>query len=415
MIVLMEMNYLITVKPYHLNTFSLGLCLVSTMFGWRKRGNSSDINACPYCNTPNSLDATECKLCYYDLKRSAREQPMASPDSTESDIMSTLMDNNLDDEQEDEYAVEAVLSLDDITVEIDQFDVPSEEQEPDFDFIKSTGPTLSEVQDYEKPEEAELTKLDAPSSKIDFIVPKNNPLDEVEEPIHTGQGSLFTVESESSEDLSGSVGPSNKGKNMEPEIIGEEQTNSRIDLTSAIKDEPPLEVTTPEVPDIPEISKTNESSQQEISTPEVPDIPEIETIVQTVVQTPVIPDIPGENVVESMPTNAKIEKPEAKTAPIPQTNGRIWPWPAKEVWDERQVYREVVSMLELIKTGKLSQTAQQLDALGPHLNKNLDMLAHIGTIMRYLGREEHLQWMLKMAQITYPGDENVSKAISHLT
>ena len=43
-------------------------------------------------------------------------------------------------------------------------------------------------------------------------------------------------------------------------------------------------------------------------------------------------------------------------------------------------------MLELIKTGKLTQTAQQLDNLGPHLDANLDMLAHIGTIMRYLGR-----------------------------
>ena len=83
--------------------------------------------------------------------------------------------------------------------------------------------------------------------------------------------------------------------------------------------------------------------------------------------------------------------------------------------DERQVYREVVSMLELIKTGKLTQTAQQLDNLGPHLDGNLDMLAHIGTIMRYLGREEHLQWMLKMAQTTYPSDPNVARAIAHLS
>ena len=62
-----------------------------------------------------------------------------------------------------------------------------------------------------------------------------------------------------------------------------------------------------------------------------------------------------------------------------------------------------------------TQTAQQLDNLGPHLEGNLDMLAHIGTIMRYLGREEHLQWMLKMAQITYPNDSNVAKAMTHLS
>ena len=119
------------------------------------------------------------------------------------------------------------------------------------------------------------------------------------------------------------------------------------------------------------------------------------------------PDIPLDND-ESMQQN------DASTAvtpaPTPQFNGRIWPWPAKEAWDERQVYREVVSMLELIKTGKLTQTAQQLDNLGPHLDGNLDMLAHIGTIMRYLGREEHLQWMLKMAQTTYPSDPNVAQS-----
>ena len=78
-------------------------------------------------------------------------------------------------------------------------------------------------------------------------------------------------------------------------------------------------------------------------------------------------------------------------------NNRIWPWPAKQPWDERQVYREVVSLLELVKNGKLVQAAEAIDKLGPHLNNNLDMLTHIGTVMRYLGREEHLQWMLKMA------------------
>ena len=41
------------------------------------------------------------------------------------------------------------------------------------------------------------------------------------------------------------------------------------------------------------------------------------------------------------------------------------------------------------------------------------MLAHIGTIMRYLGREEHLQWMLSIAKVTYPNDANVAKALTH--
>lgn len=101
-------------------------------------------------------------------------------------------------------------------------------------------------------------------------------------------------------------------------------------------------------------------------------------------------------------------------APEPQHNGRIWPWPAQEPWDPRQVYREVVAILEAIKAGKLPEAAQTLDVLGPHLEQNLDMLLHIGASMRQLGREEHLQWTLAMAQHVHPNDENVTAAVAQL-
>ena len=414
MIVLIQMNYIMTVKPYHLNTLSLALILVGNLFGWRKKDTSDQQNICPYCNTPNPLDAKECKLCYYNLDRSARDQPMATPSATESDIMLTLLDQELDEEDEDDFAVEAVLSLEDVTVEVDQFEVEGSDQDSGFDFISSSGPTLSEVQDYETPQEVELSKEDAPTKEIDFVVPVGNPLDEVAEPVHTGQGSLFTVDADSNDDLSGSVGPSTE--NMQPQIIEEEISTPDLPLSAAVNAEV-SEI--PEVPEIPDLEQTTEAS---VITPEVPEIPESSDITPNVpeipqgdsttenaVVTPEVPDIPDTNSSTNQNITAPIE------APVPQHNGRIWPWPAKDAWDERQVYREVVAMLELIKTGKLAQTAQQLDNLGPHLEGNLDMLAHIGTIMRYLGREEHLQWMLKMAQTTYPNDSNVAKAMTHLS
>ena len=427
MIVLIQMNYIMTVKPYHLNTLSLAVILVGNLFGWRKKDTSDEQNICPYCNTPNPLDAKECKLCYYDLDRSARDQPMATPSATESDIMLTLLDQELDEEDEDDFAVEAVLSLEDVTVEVDQFEVEDGGQDAGFDFISSSGPTLSEVQDYEIPQEVELSKDDAPSKQIDFVVPVGNPLDEVAEPVHTGQGSLFTVDSDNNEDLSGSVGPTTE--NMQPEIIEEAIPTPDIPLSAAFNTEVS---TTPEVPEIPNIEQPtqvveNTPDVPEIPdtvditpdvpeipdsveiTPDVPEIPQSNSVTEPAVTTPEVPDIPTTNSSASQSITAPIEAPE------PQHNGRIWPWPAKEAWDERQVYREVVAMLELVKTGKLTQTAQQLDNLGPHLDGNLDMLVHIGTIMRYLGREEHLQWMLKMAQITYPNDSNIAKAMTHLS
>ena len=427
MIVLIQMNYIMTVKPYHLNTLPLAVILVGNLFGWRKKDTSDEQNICPYCNTPNLLDAKECKLCYYDLDRSARDQPMATPSATESDIMLTLLDQELDEEGEDDFAVEAVLSLEDVTIEIDQFEVEDSGQDAGFDFISSSGPTLSEVQDYETPQEVELSKEDAPTKEIDFVVPVGNPLDEVAEPVHTGQGSLFTVDSDNNDDLTGSVGPSTE--NMQPEIIEEETPTPDLPLSSAFNTEAP---TTPEVPEIPNVEQPTPAAETtpdvpEIPesvditpdvpevpdsveiTPDVPEIPQSNSVTEPAVTTPEVPDIPITNSSASQNITPPIEAPE------PQHNGRIWPWPAKEAWDERQVYREVVTMLELIKTGKLTQTAQQLDNLGPHLDGNLDMLVHIGTIMRYLGREEHLQWMLKMAQITYPNDSNIAKAMAHLS
>ena len=443
MIVLIEMNDNLTVKPYHLNTQSVANKLVGTMFGWRKKDSSDLQNICPYCNTPNEIGSKECKLCYYDLTVSARDQPMATPSSNESDIMTTLLGDDTSDEEEEDYAVEAVLSLDEVTIDIDQFEANNPDEEGQFEFIASSGPTLSEVQDYSTPDEVELSPDDAPKQESNFIVPEANPLDEVAEPVHTGQGSLFLDSNDSDGDFSDAVGP-NQLRNMEPEIISEGLQENSVSLASAISEEtnetPELpdipdsatdlsaEITpdipdipeaattdviedTPMVPDIPEDTLDDVTTDIEEDTPVVPDIPE-DVASEATVQTPEVPDIPLDND-ESMQQNDA--STEVTPAPTPQFNGRIWPWPAKDAWDERQVYREVVSMLELIKTGKLTQTAQQLDNLGPHLDGNLDMLAHIGTIMRYLGREEHLQWMLKMAQTTYPSDPNVARAIAHLS
>ena len=414
------------------------------MFGWRKKDASSEENLCPYCNSPNPPGAEQCSLCYYELNRSARDQPMAPPSSTDSEIMSTLLSEGFD-EFEEEDAVEAVLTLDDVTVEVDQFELSNDEEEY-FQFIDSSGPTLSETKDYQTPQEVQLEKSDAPTKDVDFVVPDSNPLEEVAEPVHTGQGSLFSVSSESDfsmeEVQNSAIGEPGK-TNMEPQVINEMNEESDVDLTAnaavtkmdtpdipEIPDSPSI-VSTPIVPEIPEHAQTVSNTPPQVTTPSVPDVPDVPEApevtltpeipdvpdvpdvaeVPEAISTPDIPDVPEKEVAKTVTD----EQPKQAIAPTPQHNGRIWPWPAKQPWDERQVYREVVSMLESVKSGKLVQTAQTLDNLGPHLSMNLEMLIHIGTVMRYLGREEHLQWMLKMAQTVYPNDERVTSAIAHLS
>ena len=272
-------------------------------------------------------------------------------------------------------------------------------------FIKAGRPTLSETVEYESPEAVELDSSDAPKAPVDFKIEAHDPMSEVAEPVHTGLGNLYSpmVKAEKDDDLTGSVGPAPGSVSSTPDLPdlpGETPVDTvALPITQAITaaaEPEPATIQTPELPDA-----MDSITPAHVETPQIPDLPE---------PTPELPDATAtENVAPDRPDEAQ-ETP----APEPQHNNRIWPWPAQEPWDPRQVYREVVSILESIKAGRLPEAAQTLDVLGPHLDKNLDMLLHIGASMRQLGREEHLQWTLAMAQHVHPNDEQVSAAVAQL-
>tara|TARA_B100001769_G_scaffold81143_1_gene61550 strand:- start:94 stop:1116 length:1023 start_codon:yes stop_codon:yes gene_type:complete len=335
-----------------------------------------------------------------------RDQPMATPTETGSELLSTLMEHA--EMEEEEFAVEAVLSLDDVSVEIDQYDDSKEEDEDAFQFISGSTPTLSQTVEFETPEEVELDVSDAPSNAVVFDMGDEDPLGEEMEPVHSGLGKLYSpsVKTESDDDLMGSVGPTPTVPSSTPDLpdlTGQSPVNAvALPITQAIATATaaapiPAPASTPELPDAmdsvtPAYVETPQIPELQEATPELPDVSESETV------TPNLPD----------------EAP-ITPAPEPQNNGRIWPWPAQEPWDPRQVYREVVAILEAIKSGKLPEAAQTLDVLGPHLEHNLDMLLHIGASMRQLGREEHLQWTLAMAKHVHPNNEHVEAAVAHLS
>jgi hypothetical protein len=171
---------------------------------------------------------------------------------------------------------------------------------------------------------------------------------------------------------------------------------------------------TPIVPVTPDVPNLN-------SAPDTPELP----VVAERTDASLTPNIP-ENfepapvaTTPELPTTADVAQVVVETeqsAPVtPQTDTRIWPWPAQEPWDAHQVYREVVSILESVKVGQLSKAAETLDALGPHLEHNFDMMLHIGSAMRALNREEHLQWTLAMAKYVHPNNEHVVAAVAQLS
>lgn len=369
------------------------------MFSRKKKGNDDVGVVCPYCGVNNPLGSEQCQQCYYSLNVSAREQPMAAPSSTADEIMSLLLGEN--EEEEDEGpVVEAVLSMDDVMVEVDQYAVSAAEQDADgepvpdsFDFIGSEGPTLSSTVESSEPDEVELTADDAPKKYIEFELTAVDPLDEVAEPVHTGRGGLYspTVKGPKDDDLLGEVGPAPAAVPDLPDLPDDPPLAS-ASLAQAVAAE------VPELPDLPDEAPTGEVQTNAVSLPE-----------SAMASTPTIPDLPGDEV--EAPTPA-VELPVE--SPTPASEHRIWPWPKSDPWAPTKVYQEVVSAMEHIKHGRMEAAANTLDGLGPHLEENLDMLLHISVLMQHLGRQEHMKWTLDMAAFVHPNDPHVQQARAQL-
>ena len=383
---------MVMLKP-QVHTEKLG----ETMFWKRKKERNEDGNPCPFCGAQNDVHASTCVQCYYDLSKPARDQHLEVASDVQNDLLSTLMNN--DDVEEEEFAVEAVLDLEDVTIEVDQYEDSASKD--GFSFIDSEGPTLSETVEFEKQEEVELSAEDAPVIGDRFELPDANPLDEVAEPVHTGQGQLIqSTDEEDDVDFTGSVGPS-------PDTIPElPDSEEEIPL-------PPNSMTLPEIPEVIEDATPSIPAIPEETAEVVPELPDIEET-----PTPVVPD--KEDVPE-LPEDAEInsssEQPEREDAITPdvEIGTRIWPWPAGEPMDQREIHRIVVESLGLVRAGRIAEAEHNIDQLGPHLGSDVSLLYHIGLVLQQAGRAEHLNWMLEMARRVHPNDEGVMTAVSHLS
>ena len=363
-----------------------------TMFWKRKKDGNEDGNPCPFCNAQNERDAATCVQCYYDLNKPARDQHLEVASDVKNDLLSTLMDED-DGDEDDDVAVEAVLDLEDVTIEVDQYDEPLSSE--GFSFIDSEGPTLSETVEFETPEEVELTTEDAPMIEERFELPDSNPLDEVAEPVHTGQGQLIqTDDDEADVDFTGTVGPD---PNAIPELPETEEDVPMLPEELTVPDIPEDD-DEPGIPELPEDEDVPESSEETIA----PDLPEDDAI----------PELPDDDEVES--TNEHVESEDTVAPEVPAST-RIWPWPAGEPMDPREVHRIVVESLGLVRAGRIAEAEHNIDALGPQLGDDVSLLYHIGLILQQAGRAEHLNWMLEMARRVHPNDENVMNAIAHLS
>ena len=381
------------------------------MFG-RKSAANVEGEICPYCEFVNQPSATTCSQCYYELNKSPRDQ--GEPVSTEisNSIFDELMSEE-DDSWEDGEALDVVLALDQAPLEVKQYEITNfDSEEPEeIGFMLSSSPELHETVSHE-PEEVSVDDVgeiikDVP--KLDFT--KRDPFDEVTEPVHQGKGAVFSpnTPSKMDEDLLGHVG----GTEL-PSLPSDDLYENKIDLTAIKAPAPTPAVVLPTNPIFNGGIQQTELPKP-VANPVIQPIdpaPESSPIVEATVS---VQEVEAEEIdeVKTVPTLAT--EPVATVVPEPVANSRIWPWAESEAWDPRQVHREVVSALELIKSGKAEDAAKTIDTLGPHLtDENIDLIYHIGMVLKQLGRTDEVKSMLDRAKLAMPDNEHVSSAVAHL-
>tara|TARA_B100000579_G_scaffold221398_1_gene181098 strand:+ start:1792 stop:2835 length:1044 start_codon:yes stop_codon:yes gene_type:complete len=341
------------------------------LFGFRKK-KQEDGQVCPLCQLLNEVDAPSCTRCYYEFTVAAHRQTVSEvTDKESSDLFDSLLD---DDEELDEDSplvdwTSHSFSMDDMTVDVSPYDEDgmvevdqSISMEHQFDApqqvarVKGERPEASE-------EDYVLTAADAPKNVTKFDTGDGPNLEFTEEEYNTPVVKL--VEMTESADI-------------EPV-----SSASSIPDESDVQDSEPVSqaTPTPSVPTVPTIPLV----------PEVPTIPEI----------PAIPDVP---VTPTIPT---------ATTPIPQQGG-IWPWPQSEEWDDSTIRKMLREAMESAKAGNIDDSKRTLVSLGPHIGGRIDLIFHIGVLLKKFGQDDVMRRMIEAARIQHPDSPDVVKAVQHL-
>ena len=260
------------------------------MFRRRKDAAESKQNPCPFCGFDNAVDAKSCSQCYFEFEKPMRDQGSMPSADEQNEVYNLLMAETEEFNQDDDYAIEAVLSLDEVNVDIDQFEPTSfDDDAPEqFQFIASEGPTLNEVKEYQKMEEVTIESSDVRPNAQSVDLQKFDPIASVPEPIPEQGGKIVSgpntdIETNRDIDAGEIVGgieipetPPREEKISMSQAIVEEQSQSEAIMPPSIPDIDE-QLTPPTIPDIGEeetISSPPSDSIQEMTPPPVPDIDE---------------------------------------------------------------------------------------------------------------------------------------------
>ena len=365
------------------------LILGGTIFG-RKRKKQVDDQICPLCQLLNAEEAESCSRCYYEFTVAAHRQTVSEITEEES---GDLFDALIEEEEEDANDTPLVdwtahaFSMDDMTVEVSQYDdegLVEVDQSVSMEHQFDAPQQVARVKGQEPEEEDEyvLTAADAPKNVTKFDVGAGPDLAFEEEEYSAPVVKL--VEMTESADIE----PVQSASAIPDDV---ENGAFTVDPT------PAPSVADPELPTPPEPAPVS-------AIPEVPAIPVIPEV-------PAVPAVPAVPVVPEIPMIPELPKPSSAPEPTPLG---IWPWPQADEWDDTTVRKTLRDAMESVKSGDIDASKRTMVSLGPHLGDRVDLVFHVGVLLKRFEQEEVMRRMIESAQRQYPDSPEVAKAVQYL-
>jgi len=329
----------------------------------------------------NAEEADSCSRCYYEFTVAAHRQTVSEISEQES---GDLFDELLKEEEEDASDNALVdwtghsFSMNDMTVEVSQYDdegLVEVDQTVSMEHQFDAPQPVARVKGQEPEEEEEyvLKASDAPKNVTKFDAGEGPDL-EFEEEVYSAPVVKLVEMTESAD-----IEPVQSASTIPDEMengVSEIVTTPTVDVTEPTPPAPTEPDPVPTIPEPPAI-------------PEVPAVPTVPAI-------PVIPELPSPN-----------------STPAPTSAG-IWPWPQSDAWDDATVRKTLRDAMESAKSGDIDASKRTMVSLGPHLGDRVDLVFHIGVLLKRFEQEEVMRRMIEAAQRQYPDSPEVAKAAQHL-
>jgi hypothetical protein len=395
------------------------LFLGEVMFG-RKRKKETDGQMCPLCQLVNAQDAETCTRCYYEFTIAAHRQTVSEITDEESGgLFDALMEEDEEDEEDSPLVdwTSHSFSMDDMTVEVSPYDeqgLVEVDQSVSMDHQFDAPQQVARVKGKQEEEEEEyvLTAADAPKNVTKFDTGDGPDLAFQEEEYSAPVVKL--VEMTESADIE----PVQSASEIQDDDSSHVETETTPEPESETQSLPTVTPPAPSIPAVPPSPAIPAIPPTPIA-PAVASTPAIlaSTPAPAIPSTPAVPNVPAVPVVPVVPTVPTVPVvpaiPSSTSVPTPASTG-IWPWPQSDAWDDATVRKMLRDAMESAKSGDIDTSKRTLVTLGPHLGDRIDLVFHIGVLLKKFKQEDVMRRMIEAARVQHPTSPEVAKAVQHL-